>query len=75
MFGDIFTGNQILQTETPMECKRLIYKINEVDREKWRNEGYEICYDGVREKFLQNAILLTLLKSTSPKILAEVTTD
>ena len=65
----------ILQSETPMECKRLSYKINRVDREKWRNEGYEICYDGVHEIFLQNATLLTLLKSTSPKILAEVTTD
>ena len=75
MFGDSFTANQILQTETPMECKRLSYKINGADREKWRNEGYEICYDGVCEKFLQNVTLLTLLKSTSPKILAEVTTD
>ena len=75
MFGDSFTANQILQTETPMECKRLSYKINGVDNERWRNEGYEICYDGVREKFLQNATLLTLLQLTSPKILAEATTD
>ena len=75
MFGDSFTANQILQSETPMECKRLSYKINGVDRKKWRNEGYEICYDGVHEKFLQNVTLLTLLKSTSPKILAEATTD
>ena len=47
MFCDSFTANQILQTETPMECKRLSYKINGVDSEKWRNKGYEICNDGV----------------------------
>ena len=64
MFGDSFTANQILQTETPMECKRLSYKINGVDRKKWRNEGYEICYDSVHEKFLRNATPLTLLKLT-----------
>ena len=46
-FGDSFTANQILQTGTPMECKRLSYKINGVDNEKWKNEGYEVCYDGV----------------------------
>ena len=40
-----------------------------------KNEGYEVCYDGVREKFQQNNALLALLKSTSPKILAEATTD
>ena len=75
MFGDSFTANQILQSETPMECKQLSYKIHGVDREKWKNEGYEICYSGVREKFLQNSTLLTLLKSTTPKVLAEATTD
>ena len=40
-----------------------------------KNEGYEVCYDGVQEKFLQNATLLTLLKSTFTKILGEVTMD
>ena len=74
-FGDSYTANQILQSKTPMECKKLSYKINGVDNEKWKNEGYEVCYDGVREKFQQNNALLTLLKSISPKILAEVTTD
>ena len=74
-FGDSYTANLILQSETPMECKKLSYKINRVDNEKWKNEGYKVCYDGVREKFQQNNALLALLKSTSPKILAEATTD
>ena len=58
-----------------MECKRLGYRINGVDNEKWKHKGYEVCLDGVREKFTQNQPLLSLLKTTTPKILAEATTD
>ena len=74
-FGDSFTANQILQCETPLECKKLGYNINGVDKEKWSNIGYEICFNGIREKFLQNPPLLSMLKTTTPKILAEATQD
>ena len=73
-FGDSYTANLILQTESALDCKRLSYKIR-VDIEKWRNEGYDLCFDGVREKFVQNPPLLALLQSTTPKILAEATLD
>ena len=72
MFGDSYMANRILLADTPMECKRLSYKINGVDREKWQSDGYE---GGVCEKFIQNQPLLQLLKTMSPKILAEATTD
>ena len=49
--------------------------IKGVDIEKWHNEGYDLCFDGVREKFVQNPPLLALLKSTTPKTLAEATLD
>ena len=75
LFGDSYTANQILQCDTPLECKRLSYNINGVDRDKWLNEGYEICLDGIRAKFSQNPPLLSMLRTTSPKILAEATTD
>ena len=75
MFGDSYTANRILLADTPMECKQLSYKINGVDREKWQSDGYEVCFGGVCEKFIQNRPLLQLLKTTSPKILAEATTD
>ena len=74
-FGDSFTANQILQCETALECKKLSYSINGVDKEKWMNIGYELCFDGIREMFLQNPLLLSMLKTTAPKILAEATTD
>ena len=74
-FGDSFTANQILQSKTPLECKKLGYNINGVDKEKWTNIGYQICFDRIREKFLQNPPLLSMLKMTTPKILAEATQD
>ena len=46
-----------------------------MDTEHWRNEGYDICYEGIKQKFLQNEALLAKLKSTTPKILAEATPD
>ena len=73
-FGDSFTANQILQCETTLECEKLSYSINGVDKEKWMNVGYELCFDGIRERFLQNPPLLSMLKTTTPKILAEATT-
>ena len=74
-FGDSYTANQILQTDPALECKRLSYNINGVDNEKWKSVGYELYFDGIREKFLQNPPLLAMLKTTTPKILAEATTD
>ena len=74
-FGDSYTANQILQSDTALECKQLSYNINGVDKEKWKSVGYELCFDGIGEKFLQNPPLLAMLKTTLPKILAEATTD
>ena len=74
-FGDSYTANQILQTDTALECKHLSHNINGVDNEKWKSVGYELYFDGIREKFLQNPPLLAMLKTTTPKTLAEATTD
>ena len=65
-FGDSYTANLILQSETALDCKCMSYQIKGVDNEKWKSEGYELSFDGVREKFLQNPPLLLLLKTTAP---------
>ena len=54
MFGDTFTANQILTTNTPFEAKRLGYQINRFDPQQWKTNGYEPCLEGIKEKFLQN---------------------
>ena len=53
----------------------LSYKFNGFNHDKWHNEGYDLCFDGVREKFVQNKTLLSLLKMTAPKTLAKAMTD
>ena len=51
-FGDSYVANKILNTDTAIECKRLSYQINGVDTERWKNEGYDICYEVIKQKFL-----------------------
>ena len=68
-------ANKILNNETAIECKQLSYQINGVINDKWQNEGYKVCNDGIWKKFVQNPSLLSMLKLTAPKILAEATTD
>ena len=46
-FGDSYMANQILQTDTALECKCLSHNINGVDNEKWKSVGYELCFDGI----------------------------
>ena len=51
------------------------YQINGFDMTRWKSEGYGLCYDEIREKFVQNPTFLQMLKTTSPKILVEASTD
>ena len=74
-FGDSFVANAILNCESPYEAKKLSYQINGVDKQQWRDNGFDKCYTGVREKFKQNPHLHNMLKTTSPKTLAEAPID
>ena len=75
LFGDSFTANQILTCDTPLEAKWLGYNVNGFDAHRWREDGYNICLDGIKEKFLQNPLLLQMLKATKPKLLVEASMD
>ena len=75
LFGDSFTANQILATTTPYESKHLGYNVNGFDIGKWKNEGYDLCLEGIRAKFVQNPPLLNMLKSTEPKVIVEFSLD
>ena len=66
-FGDSYTANLILRADTPYECKRLGYQINGYDHTQWRNEGYDLCKDRIKEKFTQNQALLKCLKAQLQK--------
>ena len=69
------TANQILKSATALEVKKLSYKIENFNKHQWIQEGYEICERGVGAKFEQNKLLLDMLKTTSPRMLAEASSD
>ena len=75
LFGDTLTSNQILNSETAMEAKRLGYNIQGYDPKIWQEKGYHLCLPGIKAKFIQNPPLLKMLKTTSPKLLVESTID
>ena len=64
-----------MATTTPYESKRLGYNVNGFDIGKWKNEGYDLCLEGIRAKFVQNPPLLSMLKSTEPKVIVESSLD
>ena len=71
LFGDSLTANQILSCNTPYETKHLSYNINGFDIHQWGTDDYDICLDGITEKFLQDPLLLKMLKGTAQKTLVE----
>ena len=75
LFGDSNIANQILRSSTPQECKRLSHYIHGVDHAKWKNEGFDLCLDGIQAKFSQNRSLYAMLKTTEPKVLVEASSD
>ena len=75
MFGDSFTANLILCSESAIEAKRLSHKITGVDHSPWKLDGYEKCITGIMAKFNQNPLLKSMLASTKRKLLVEASMD
>ena len=75
MSGDSYTANKILLRDSPLEAKKLGYKINGFDINRWKNDGYSICLERIRTKFVKSHNLLQMLRSTSPKLLVEASSD
>jgi ribA/ribD-fused uncharacterized protein len=73
--GSIAEAQAILNANTPNGAKYLageVYKIaTEENRKKWHREKKSISYQGLFEKFNQNAVLKQLLLATSNAIMVE----
>ena len=74
-FKDRQTSIRILNSEDAMESKDISRDINNFDRKSWNEVAEEICYEGVKQKFLQNQHLLEELLKTGEKILVESSYD
>ena len=67
-FRDSYTANLVLKCETPLKAKG-------VDYNRWKLDGFDVCPDGIKEKFNQNPLLMTMVSATKPKLLVEASTD
>ena len=75
MADDKKTAEDILKCDTALDAKRLGYKINSFNMYKWSTEGYNICHEGIKSKFVQNPLLMQMLKVTGDKVIVEASTD
>ena len=57
LFNDSRTTNLILQPESPFKAKKLGYQINCFNMNRWKGKGYNLCFDGIKERFTQNPAL------------------
>ena len=60
-FGDTGVYNQIMGCKNSSDCKEFSRKISGVDHSKWETAAADICRIGIRDKFIQNPILMEIL--------------
>ena len=74
-FDDKATAESIMECDTPLGAKRQGYSVHLFDSKLWKDQGYNLCLPGIRAKYVQNPMLMSMLKTTSPKLLVECSTD
>ena len=70
-FHDDFIAAQILQTQDVAEVKQLGRLVSGYDDQLWSGVRQAVVYEGLIEKFGQNAVLLQQLMDTGDALLAE----
>ena len=73
--NDTIVAEEVLKCGTALEAKKLGYRIKGFNMQKWSTEGYDICHEGIKSKFVQNPLLLQMLKATGKKVIVEASTD
>ena len=66
MADDTRAAEDILKCDTALEAKRLGYRINGFNMQKWSTEGCDICHEGIKSKFVQNPLLLQVVDGCHP---------
>ena len=75
-FGDPDVYNQIMGCKHSVDCKDMSKKIKGVDNSKWDMVAADLCRPGIRQKFVQNPILLGILvKRTGSMRIVECSKD
>ena len=72
---DRITKNRIMNSKDALDSKDIARDITNFNRRAWLDQAEEICYLGIREKFVQNEELMEALKKTENKTLIEASFD
>ena len=59
----------------PYQIKALGSRVKNFIEQKWQNNARQIAFDACHEKFMQNSLLLDVLKETGNKTIGEASTD
>ncbi len=71
LFGDTASFEQIIQCDSPSQCKAFGRGVVGFNSEKWDAEKYRILKEGVYAKFSQNPDLAWKLSQTEEMVIAE----
>ena len=74
-FGDNPAQEHLLNSEDALECKNIAREIKDFNRANWNKAAEEQCFEGIKQKFLQNTDLLQFLIATGEKTLVESNYD
>ena len=75
LFENRTTEMAILASISALGCKNEARNIRNYDQKQWEESAKTLCYDGIKEKFVQNLWLKKVLLSTNEDTLAEATYD
>ena len=72
---DRITMNRIMNSEDALDSKETAKDITNFNWRAWLDQAEELCYPGIREKFVQNDELIEALKKTENKTLIKASFD
>ena len=75
LFNDHATVTRIMDAKTGYACKEAGRQVSNFKQEKWTKKAKSLCYDGIKQKYLENNHARRILLATKNKTIVECTKD
>ena len=75
LFKDQKTAKKIMNDKMGHACKELGRKVSNFKQDKWSRKAKSLCYEGIKQKYLENELPCQTLLATRNKSIAECTKD
>ena len=75
LFGDDIARERILNSTDAQDSKEIAMDITNYSKTQWNTAAEEMCYEGIRQKYVQNPKLYSYLLDTGNKTIVEATYD